>query len=84
MARSSRGEDARFSFWKQGFDSPTGYKKRSEMIAFVVYGDFLNLLQPPETDDSTPIYNLFTKFTFLFTIQTTRPEKHQGRFAESI
>jgi hypothetical protein len=25
MARSSRGEDARFSFWKQGFDSPTGY-----------------------------------------------------------
>ncbi len=26
MARSSRGEDARFSFWKQGFDSPTGYK----------------------------------------------------------
>ncbi len=27
MARSSRGEDARFSFWKQGFDSPTGYKR---------------------------------------------------------
>ncbi len=27
MARSSRGEDARFSFWKQGFDSPTGYEK---------------------------------------------------------
>ena len=26
-ARSSRGEDARFSFWKQGFDSPTGYNK---------------------------------------------------------
>jgi hypothetical protein len=26
MARSSRGEDARFSFWKQGFDSPTGYE----------------------------------------------------------
>ena len=37
MARSSRGEDARFSFWKQGFDSPTGYKKRSETIAFVVF-----------------------------------------------
>ncbi len=29
MARSSRGEDARFSFWKQGFDSPTGYEKAS-------------------------------------------------------
>jgi hypothetical protein len=27
MARSSRGEDARFSFWKQGFDSPTGYSE---------------------------------------------------------
>ena len=26
LARSSRGEDARFSFWKQGFDSPTGYR----------------------------------------------------------
>ena len=36
MARSSRGEDARFSFWKQGFDSPTGYEKRSFRIAFVV------------------------------------------------
>ena len=40
MARSSRGEDARFSFWKQGFDSPTGYEKRSEMIAFVVFENF--------------------------------------------
>jgi len=54
------------------------------MIAFVVYSDLLNLLQPPEIGYSTPIYSLFTKFTFLFTIQTTRPEKHQGRFAESI
>jgi len=27
---------------------------------------------------------LFTKFTFLFTIQIRRAEKHQGRFAESI
>ena len=26
MARSSIGEDARFSFLKGGFDSPTGYK----------------------------------------------------------
>ena len=30
MARSSRGEDARFSFWKQGFDSPTGYSSLKE------------------------------------------------------
>jgi hypothetical protein len=29
-------------------------------------------------------YNLFTKFTFLFTIQITRPEKYQSRFVESI
>ncbi len=37
MARSSRGEDARFSFWKQGFDSPTGYKKplQSEAAFFI-------------------------------------------------
>jgi hypothetical protein len=25
-ARSSRGQDTRFSFLEQGFDSPTGYK----------------------------------------------------------
>jgi uncharacterized protein YbdZ (MbtH family) len=31
MARSSRGEDARFSFWKQGFDSPTGYEKAASI-----------------------------------------------------
>ena len=30
MARSSRGEDARFSFWKQGFDSPTGYRLKHQ------------------------------------------------------
>ena len=32
MARSSRGEDARFSFWKQGFDSPTGYRNQYQMM----------------------------------------------------
>ena len=32
MARSSRGEDARFSFWKQGFDSPTGYTYHHQNI----------------------------------------------------
>ena len=44
MARSSRGEDARFSFWKQGFDSPTGYKKENASLtiklAFLVYIHF--------------------------------------------
>lgn len=27
-AHSSSGEDARFSFWKQEFDSPMGYEIR--------------------------------------------------------
>jgi hypothetical protein len=30
------------------------------------------------------IYDLFTKVTFLFTIQIPQTEKYQGRFAESI
>ena len=34
MARSSRGEDARFSFWKQGFDSPTGYETAADAKRF--------------------------------------------------
>ena len=34
MARSSRGEDARFSFWKQGFDSPTGYETAAKAERF--------------------------------------------------
>ena len=34
MARSSRGEDARFSFWKQGFDSPTGYETAQKLSGF--------------------------------------------------
>src|SRR5690606_28962984 len=29
-ALSSRVLDARFSFWKQGFDSPTGYRRSSD------------------------------------------------------
>ncbi len=42
MARSSRGEDARFSFLKQGFDSPTGYEAASEkrrLLYFIWVGD---------------------------------------------
>lgn len=37
MARSSRGEDARFSFWKQGFDSPTGYEVSNKGIVNHVF-----------------------------------------------
>ena len=37
MARSSRGEDARFSFWKQGFDSPTGYEAASFRSGFFIF-----------------------------------------------
>ena len=29
MSRSSSGQDSRFSFWQQGFDSPTGYQINS-------------------------------------------------------
>gem|GEM_PF-2106071 len=42
MARSSRGEDARFSFWKQGFDSPTGYSDRfKKMSGFFIKKDIV-------------------------------------------
>ena len=46
MARSSRGEDARFSFWKQGFDSPTGYTYYIKTFKKAVnhrFAAFLNL-----------------------------------------
>lgn len=137
-------------FRNKGFKSPTGYEKRSEMVAFVVSGNLfwkqgssrslsgllratkkhqsdtidaffmLDVLLSPtiacygrqsakatacaklqrsktadeshlisnmylfRKDGKHTIYSLFTKFTFLFTIQITQSGKYQFRFAESI